>query len=169
MVYAHRADIYDADTHDGATDLVGEFADANLRPHLTPFGQSKHAAIEKAEQALLGFAKRQQTPDLAAKSKHLGDEARGFQGLGAWDRDKRVRVNDLLGFNAHIVFPTAAFDQVQGARDLEILLVRCDANRGLASFCATDARMHPAAYVPFRHGPELAMTYLDAAIAQTLP
>ena len=170
MVYAHRADIYDADTHmmEPPTWLA-EFADAKLRPHLTPFGQSKPAAIEKAEQALAGFAKRQQNPDLAAEieAHFMAMKHKGFQGLGAWDRDERVRVNDLLGFNAHIVFPTAAFDQVQGARDPEIFAGSVQAlNRGLASFCATDARMHPAAYIPFRHGPELAMTYLDAAIAQ---
>ena len=170
MVYAHRADIYDADTHmmEPPTWLA-EFADAKLRPHLTPFGQSKPAAIEKAEQALAGFAKRQQNPDLAAEieAHFMAMKHKGFQGLGAWDRDERVRVNDLLGFNAHIVFPTAAFDQVQGARDPEIFAGSVHAlNRGLASFCATDARMHPAAYIPFRHGPELAMTYLDAAIAQ---
>ena len=170
MVYAHRADIYDADTHmmEPPTWLA-EFADAKLRPHLTPFGQSKPAAIEKAEQALAGFAKRQQNPDLAAEieAHFMAMKHKGFQGLGAWDRDERVRVNDLLGFNAHIVFPTAAFDQVQGARNPEIFAGSVHAlNRGLASFCATDARMHPAAYIPFRHGPELAMTYLDAAIAQ---
>ena len=170
MVYAHRADIYDADTHmmESPTWLA-EFADAKLRPHLTPFGQSNPAAIEKAEQALAGFAKRQQSPDLAAEieASFMAMQHKGFQGLGAWDRDERVRVNDLLGFNAHIVFPTAAFDQVQGARDPEIFAGSVQAlNRGLASFCATDARMHPAAYIPFRHGPELAMTYLDAAIAQ---
>ena len=170
MVYAHRADIYDADTHmmEPPTWLA-EFADAKLRPHLTPFGQSKPAAIEKAEQALAGFAKRQQNPDLAAEieAHFMAMKHKGFQGLGAWDRDERVRVNDLLGFNAHIVFPTAAFDQVQGARDPEIFAGSVQAlNRGLASFCATDARMHPAAYIPFRHGPDLAMTYLDAAIAQ---
>ena len=170
MVYAHRADIYDADTHmmEPPTWLA-EFADAKLRPHLAPFGQSKPAAIEKAEQALAGFAKRQQNPDLAAEieTHFMAMKHKGFQGLGAWDRDERVRVNDLLGFNAHIVFPTAAFDQEQGARDPEIFAGSVQAlNRGLASFCATDARMHPAAYIPFRHGPELAMTYLDAAIAQ---
>jgi predicted TIM-barrel fold metal-dependent hydrolase len=170
MVYAHRADIYDADTHmmEPPTWLA-EFADAKLRPHLAPFGQSKPAAIEKAEQALAGFAKRQQNPDLAAEieTHFMAMKHKGFQGLGAWDRDERVRVNDLLGFNAHIVFPTAAFDQVQGARDPEIFAGSVQAlNRGLASFCATDARMHPAAYIPFRHGPELAMTHLDAAIAQ---
>jgi hypothetical protein len=40
MTYAHRNDIYDADTHmmEPPTWLA-EFADAKLRPHLTPFGQ----------------------------------------------------------------------------------------------------------------------------------
>ena len=53
MVYAHRADIYDADTHmmEPPTWLA-EFADAKLRPHLTPFGQSNLAAFENAEEAV---------------------------------------------------------------------------------------------------------------------
>ena len=40
MTYAHRNDIYDADTHmmEPPTWLA-EFADAKLRPHLAPFGQ----------------------------------------------------------------------------------------------------------------------------------
>ena len=170
MVYAHRADIYDADTHmmESPTWLA-EFADAKLRPHLTPFGQSNPAALAEAEQALAGFAKRQHNPDLAAEieASFMAMQHKGFEGLGAWDRDERVRVNDLLGFSAHIVFPTAAFDQVQGAQDPEVFGGSVQAlNRGLASFCETDARMHPAAYIPFRHGPELAMSYLDSAIAQ---
>ena len=134
MVYAHRADIYDADTHmmESPTWLA-EFADAKLRAHLTPFGQSNPAAIEKAEQALAGFAKRQQNPELTAEieASFMDMQHKGFEGLGAWDRDERVRVNDLLGFNAHIVFPTAAFDQVQGARDPEIFAGSVQAlNRG---------------------------------------
>ncbi len=171
MAYAHRNDIYDADTHmmEPPTWLA-EFADAKLRPHLAEFGKDKPGAREKAELAIAGFERRQQ--DAAARTEveqsFMAMQHKGFQGLGAWDRDERVRVNDLLGFNAHIVFPTAAFDQVQGAANPEIFAGSVQAlNRGLADFCATDARMHAAAYIPFRHGPEAAMAYLDAAIAQS--
>ena len=170
MTYAHRTDIYDADTHmmEPPTWLA-EFADAKLRPHLAAFGHAKPDALAKAELAVAGFIKRQQDPSLTAEMEQsfMSMQHKGFQGLGAWDRDERVRVNDLLGFKAHIVFPTAAFDQVQGASTQEIFAGSVQAlNRGLASFCETDPRMHPAAYIPFRHGPALAMTYLDAAIAQ---
>ena len=106
MVYAHRADIYDADTHmTESPTWLAEFADAKLRPHLTPFGQSNPAALAEAEQALAGFAKRRQNPDLAAEfeASFMAMQHKGFEDLGAWDRDERVRVNDLLGFSAHIV------------------------------------------------------------------
>ena len=85
MVYAHRADIYDADTHmmESPTWLA-EFADAKLRPHLTPFGQSNPAALAEAEQALAGFAKRQQNPDLAAEieASFYGYAAQRLRGPG---------------------------------------------------------------------------------------
>jgi hypothetical protein len=99
------------------------------------------------------FEKRQQDAAAAAEAEQsfMSMQYKGFQGLGAWDRDERVRVNDLLGFNAHIVFPTSAFDQVQAAKDPEIFAGSVQAlNRGLASFCQTDSRMHPAAYGPWR-------------------
>ena len=170
MTYAHRTDIYDADTHmmEPPTWLA-EFADAKLRPHLAAFGHAKPDDLAKAELAVADLNKRQQDPSLTAEIEQsfMSMQHKGFQGLGAWDRDERVRVNDLLGFKAHIVFPTAAFDQVQGASNPEIFAGSVQAlNRGLASFCETDSRMHPAAYIPFRHGPDLAMAYLDAAIAQ---
>ena len=169
MIYAHRNDIYDADTHmmEPPTWLA-EFADAKLRPHLAPFGHGKPATQEKAALALAGFERRQNDANVYAEIEQsfMAMKHKGFQGLGAWDRDERVRVNDLLGFKAHIVFPTTAFDQVQGAKTPEIFAGSVQAlNRGLASFCETDARMHPAAYIPFRHGPEAAMDYLDAALA----
>jgi hypothetical protein len=130
--------------------------------------KEKPVTLEKAAQAVASFERRQNSAEVYAEIEQsfMSMKHKGFQGLGAWDRDERVRVNDLLGFKAHIVFPTTAFDQVQGAKDPEIFAGSVQAlNRGLASFCETDARMHPAAYIPFRHGPETAMEYLDAAIA----
>ena len=146
MTYAHRNDIYDADTHmmEPPTWLA-EFADAKLRPHLAPFGQGKAVTLEKAAQAVASFERRQNSAEVYAEIEQsfMSMKHKGFQGLGAWDRDERVHVNDLLGFKAHIVFPTAAFDQVQGAKDPEIFAGSVQAlNRGLASFCETDARMH---------------------------
>ena len=170
MTYAHRNDIYDADTHmmEPPNWLV-EFADAKVRPHVAEFAQDNPVAKERAELGVRSYEKRQQDAAAYADAEQsfMSMKYKGFQGLGAWDRDERVRVNDLLGFKAHIVFPTSAFDQVQNAKDPEIFTGSVQAlNRGLASFCETDSRMHGAAYIPFRHGPETAMTFLDAAIAQ---
>ena len=99
MVYAHRADIYDADTHmmESPTWLA-EFADAKLRPHLTPFGQSNPAAIAEAEQALAGFAKRQQNPDLAAEieASFMAMQHKGFMRTATSISPPRSRPKEYL-------------------------------------------------------------------------
>lgn len=170
MAYAHRNDIYDADTHMMETPTwLAEFADAKLRAQIPEFGKDDDRAKEQAALAVEGFERRRQ--DSAARAEieqsFMSMKHKGFHGLGAFDRDERIRVNDLLGFKAHLVFPTVAFDQVQGAKEPDIFAGSVQAlNRGLASFCGTDARMHPAAYIPFRHGPDQAMVFLDSAIAQ---
>lgn len=92
---------------------------------------------------------------------------KGWHGLGAWDGAERARANDLLGFDAHLVFPTEAFNQVIAAKDDAVLVGGIEAlNRGLASFCAADRRMMGAAYVRLGLGPARALSMLDDVIAQ---
>ena len=60
MTYAHRNDIYDADTHmmEPPNWLV-EFADAKVRPHVAEFAQDNPVAKERAELGVRSYEKRQ--------------------------------------------------------------------------------------------------------------
>ena len=88
--------------------------------------------------------------------------------MGAVSRDERKRINDLLGFDGHNMFPDLSFDQVQGATQPDVFSGSVEAlNRGLHYFCETDKRMLPAAYMPFRFGPEAALVHMYGVSHQT--
>jgi hypothetical protein len=109
--------------------------------------------LVKAEQALEAYHKRQADPQLLAEleGSFMSMVQTGFVSLGEFDRDERKRINDLLGFDGHIVFPTTSFDQIQGATQPAAFAVSVEAlNRGLHYFCETDKRILPAPYLPFR-------------------
>ena len=168
MPYAHRPDIHDADTHMmERPDWIAAFADAAVRPHLAPYVGGRAESLAVIEDALARFARRRSDARLAADddAAFMSMRHKGWHGLGAFDAAERAHANDLLGFKAHIVFPTSAFDQVVAATDSNVLIGGVRAlNRGLASFCAADARMFGAAYVPLGTGPEQARVLLDEVI-----
>ena len=171
MTYAHRDHIFDADTHMMEPAYwLSEFADEKTKPFITPLGAKHPEALVKAEQALEAYYKRQADPQLLAEleASFMSMAQKGFVSLGAFDRDERKRINDLLGFDGHIVFPTTSFDQVQGATQPDVFAGSVEALNpgGLHYFCETDKRMLPAAYVPFRFGPEAALKHVESAINQ---
>lgn len=170
MTYAHRDHIFDADTHMMEPAYwLSEFADKKTKPFITPLGAKHPEALAKAEQALEAYHKRQADPQLLAEleASFMSMAQKGFVSLGAFDRDERKRINDLLGFDGHIVFPTTSFDQVQGATQPDVFSGSVEAlNRGLHYFCEADKRMLAAAYVPFRFGPEAALGHVESAITQ---
>jgi predicted TIM-barrel fold metal-dependent hydrolase len=168
MPYAHRQDIYDADTHMmERPDWIAEFADPNVRPQLAPFVGGRAESLAVIDDALRRFARRRVDVNLAAEddAAFMSMRFKGWHGLGAFDAAERAHANDLLGFKAQIVFPTSAFDQVVAATDRRVLIGGVRAlNRGMATFCAADPRMYGVAYVPFGTGPAPARTLLDEAI-----
>ncbi|GIT32580.1 MAG: hypothetical protein Ct9H300mP3_01110 [Gammaproteobacteria bacterium] len=93
-------------------------------------------------------------------------EHKGWNGLGAFDSKERKLANDLLGFDAYILFPTSAFNQVIAAKEQKILMGGIQAlNRGLATFCKEDKRMFPTAYIPLGLGPDIAKKFVEEAIS----
>lgn len=170
MTYAHRDDIFDADTHMmERPDWIAEFADPDIRPHLEPFVGGKKDVLERIEEGLAKFDRRKAEPDYAAKIEEdfMRMENKGWHGMGAFDADERVRVNDILGFKASIVFPTSAFNQVIDAKDERVFVGGVRAlNRGLQAFCGVDKRMYGTAYLPLGLGPEKAKSMLDEIIRQ---
>ena len=170
MTYAHREDIYDADTHMMEhPEWIYNFADKDIKEHLEPIVEGDEDVLKRIDQALANFELRQSSPSILQKAKEqfMGWNHKGWEGLGAFNAEERKIANDLLGFKAHIVFPTSAFDQVLAAKEDRIILGGVEAlNRGMASFCSVDSRMYGAAYIPFAFGEDIALKLLKDAISQ---
>ena len=170
MVYAHRDDIFDADTHMMEhPDWIHQFADKSIQDKLEPIAEGDKDVRLRIDNAIKGFEERQSSPDVLEKAKEefMGWKHKGWDGLGAFNAEERKLANDLLGFKAHLVFPTSAFDQVLAAKEPKVILGGVEAlNKGMAEFCSVDKRMFGAAYIPFSYGEEVALNILKQSIQQ---
>jgi len=170
MVYAHRDDIFDADTHMMEhPDWIHQFADKSIQDKLEPIAEGDKDVRLRIDNAIKGFEERQNSPDVLEKAKEefMGWKHKGWDGLGAFNAEERKLANDLLGFKAHLVFPTSAFDQVLAAKEPKVILGGVEAlNKGMAEFCSVDKRMFGAAYIPFSYGEEIALSILKQSIQQ---
>ena len=168
MTYAHRKDIYDADTHMMEhPNWIYDFASEDIKEHLEPIVEGDKEVFERIDKAIANFENRQSSSTAMeqAKKEFMTWNHKGWEGLGAFNAEERKLANDLLGFKAHIVFPTSAFDQVLAAKEQKIILGGVEAlNKGMATFCSVDKRMHGAAYIPFAYGEDIAMKFLQQAI-----
>jgi len=166
--YAHRENIYDADTHMmERPDWIYDFADKDIRDKLEPIVEGHKETIERIDLAISNFNQRKASQEilLKAKEEFMSWDHKGWEGLGAFDGKERKIANDLLGFKGHIVFPTSAFDQVLASKEDSIVLGGIKAlNRGMSAFCSEDPRMYGAAYIPLQYGPKVALDYLEEAI-----
>ena len=169
MTYAHRDQIYDADTHMmERPDWIAEFSDSSIRPYLEPFVGGKKEILKQVDSAIKSFNERKSNKEIANKASKdfMSMKYKGWNGLGAFNASERKLANDLLGFEAYILFPTSAFNQVIAAKEEKILLGGVQAlNRGLATFREEDKRMFPTAYVPLGAGPDIAKKFVDDAIS----
>ena len=168
MTYAHRKDIYDADTHMMEhPNWIYDFASEDVKEHLEPIVEGDKEVFERIDKAIANFENRQSSSAALeqAKKDFMTWNHKGWEGLGAFNAEERKLANDLLGFKAHIVFPTSAFDQVLAAKEQKIVLGGVEAlNKGMATFCSVDKRMHGAAYIPFAFGEDIALKFLKQAI-----
>ena len=168
MTYAHRKEIYDADTHMmERPDWIAEFSDSTIRPYLEPFVRDQKETLREIDKAIKKFTERQSNKVVASEAykNFMSMEYKGWNGLGAFDAEERKLANDLLGFEAYILFPTSAFNQVIAAKEEKVLLGGIQAlNRGLATFSEEDKRMFPTAYIPLGAGPDIAKKFVDEII-----
>jgi predicted TIM-barrel fold metal-dependent hydrolase len=169
MTYAHRPDIYDADTHMmERPDWIASFADPEIRPRLAPFVDGRPESLNVIADAMTAFHRRREDAAAAAQAdeQFMSMRHKGWHGLGSFDGDERRHVNDLLGFQGGLVFPTSAFNQVIAARDPRVFVGGVRAlNRGMAAFCSADPRNIGTAYLPLGMGPEMSLTLLEEATA----
>jgi predicted TIM-barrel fold metal-dependent hydrolase len=169
MPYAHRPDIYDADTHMmERPDWIASFADPAIRPRLAPYVGGRPESLARIEGAIAKFRRRREDAAFAAETDaaFMAMANKGWDGMGSLDGEERRHVNDLMGFRGSLVFPTSAFNQVIEAPDRETLIGGVRAlNRGMAAFCGHDPRNIGTAYLPLGLGVEMAETFLEEAIA----
>ena len=172
MVYAHRTEIHDADTHMmERPDWIASYASEKIRDRLAPFVAGNSETMKNVDDALLQFENRKKDEIKAkqADEEFMHMKYKGWHGLGAFDASERVRANSLLGFKSYIVFPTPAFDQIIAMRgvDDEVYLGGVEAlNQGLHDFCSADVSMFGTAYIPLGAGVQTALSFLDRAIHQ---
>ena len=70
MTYAHREEIYDADSHMmEMPNWIAEFADPKIRPYLEPFVGGRKETLAEIDEAINRFKKRQNNQELANKAK----------------------------------------------------------------------------------------------------
>jgi uncharacterized protein len=161
MTYAGNRTILDADSHvmelanflDGFIDPAE--ADRLRRQRMETLRPVLEDAVTKAQA-------RSADPAVATGAEQRLMTDKGWSALGGFDPTERSRALDLLGFEAQLVFATFATDmfslprsvrryddQHELARDLDLLYAGASAqNRAMASFCASDSRLLPVAYVP---------------------
>lgn len=167
MAYAGERRILDADSH--LMELPG-FLDDHIEPELRDrlrgrdmagFGSLLDEAVDRARA-------RRADPTKAARAEERLLTDKGWLAMGAFDRDERSRVLDLLGFQGQLVFPTFAATMFLGG-DLDRLYGGSAAmNRAVADFCAADPRLLAVGFVPLAE-PDRAVTVardaLDAGCA----
>jgi predicted TIM-barrel fold metal-dependent hydrolase len=147
MTYAGTRTILDADSHVMELgDFLDDFIDPTQRDRLKRRGMERLKPV--LDQATERAADRRSDPAKAAEAEERLMLDKGWQAMGAFDPAERGRVLDLLGFDGQLVFATFAAAMFTG-RDVDRLYAGSAAqNKAMVSFCASDTRLFPVAYVP---------------------
>ncbi len=113
---------------------------------------------------------RRNDPVATAKlAENVVSGPKGYFAFGSMDAAERHQALDQLGFAGQLVFSTFAPNQFRYGGDMDLLYGGAAAhNRGMADFCAGDARMLPVAFVPL-DDPERAVPCLEEALALRCP
>lgn len=163
MPYCEGRTVHDADAHLMETPTwLRDHAEAAFRDRLPvlryPGGNELRQTGDPAAQ--------QQDLDAAfarLRARHGSDDYRAdeaaeimarknFAATGSFIAEDRSRALDLLGFSSQLVFNTfhnSRLHDLEHGTDLDLAYAAARAhNRGMVEFCAGDARLLPACYVP---------------------
>jgi len=163
--YAGDRSIVDIDSH--ILEPVGwlrGYASSSSRGEIPELGADDPEFARLLEEAVTAHRQRVSNPDVRrqASSEYMSMARKGWMSLGGWDPSERSIALDQLGFAYQVVFPTASFVQVVNTPISGRAEAARAMNRGLMEFCA-DKRLLATAYVPFEHGPETALEFVDSA------
>ena len=166
--YAGDRSIVDIDSH--ILEPVGwlrSYAASGTRGVIPELGDDDPEFARLLSEAATDHQQRVSNPDFRrqAASEYMAMARKGWMSLGGWDPIERSLALDQLGFAYQVVFPTASFVQVANTPISGRAEAARAMNRGLAEFCS-DTRLLSTAYVPFEHGPETALEFVDDASQQ---
>ena len=149
MAYAEGRTFLDADSHImELPDFLRDHADPGVRDRMPRLTMSSGGKLADAVE-LLG-QRRAHPPETVDELIERGDGLiagpKGYEALGAFNRDERSQALDLLGFHRQWVFATFStgeiFHRLSATGDHEVVAGALAAhNRGMAEFCAEDDRL----------------------------
>jgi predicted TIM-barrel fold metal-dependent hydrolase len=149
MAYAQGRTFLDADSHImELPDFLRDNAAPGVRDRMPRLSLSSGGKLADALEVL--GQRRAHAPETVEELLGLGDGLiagpKGYEALGAFNRDERTHALDLLGFDRQWVFATFStgeiFHDMASAGDWELVGEALAAhNRGMAEFCAEDERL----------------------------
>ena len=163
--YAGDRTVIDIDAH--ILEPVGwlkSYASASVRDEIPELGVGDPGFTQLLQAAARDHELRASDPAVFGRAtiEFMTMARKGWMSLGGWDPTERAIALDRLGFTHQVIFPTGAFNQVYDTPvDSRAEAARA-MNRGLAEFCG-DPRLVATAYVPFEHGPDVAIQFVEAA------
>ncbi|HVF33457.1 MAG TPA: amidohydrolase family protein [Acidimicrobiales bacterium] len=166
MTYAHRAAVYDADSHlmEGL-DWLRDHADPSVRDRLPDLSKLLGKGGAGADRAIAKGLERIGDADAVARLEaDVIASAKGWMALGAMDTGERSRALDLLGFSSQLVFSTFSVGLFAFGDDLDVVYGGTSAhNRMMAAFCSGDDRLVPVAFLPLQD-PDRALLAVEEAL-----
>ena len=171
MTYANGRRLLDADSHImELPNFLTAHADLGIRDRLPEIDYSRSSVERDDVLAILaegGRHTRAYVAELVASGDQLIRGSKEEKALGAFDPEDRSAALDLLGFERQLVFSTLSGTVVFDHRlehEIQYGAARAH-NRGMAAFCAGDARLLAVASVPLTD-PTHACDELDRVLAE---
>ncbi len=152
MPYASGRTYLDADSHImERPDFIRDLAPAELLERLTPIGGGNQGKTSTKWAEVV--AEPGHSEDRVEAMVGLGDELiagpKGYQALGAFNRDERTMALDQLGFDRQLVFATFSPGHALHHPDLDLQYGAAHAhNLAMAEFCGEDSRLMGVGMLP---------------------
>jgi len=147
MTYAGDQRMLDADSH---IMELSDFLDAHVDEEYSHLLRRKGMEALKPvlDSAQAKAEARKADPEKAAAADERLLQDKGWNAVGAFDQDERIRALDLFGFEGQLVFATFATSMFSGRNEDRLYAGASAQNRAVADFCTADERLLPVAFVP---------------------
>lgn len=166
MAYAKGRLFYDADSHImELPNFLSAYADQGFDAEKLRISTSSGGKLQDAIANIVETGAHSQ--DKLGELLNLGDQLiagpKGYEALGAFNKDERTQALDMLGFHKQLVFATFSPGVAFHATDQNLAYGASRAhNRAMADFCSSDERLIGVAAIPL-DDPERAVAEFEHA------